>query len=47
VTYQSSSEKTSSPLRAEVVVVRVPTYEAPDAVAISRIVVQSGRMTAS
>lgn len=45
VTYQSASERSSSNLLAEVVIGRVPTHIAPDAVAITRIVVQSGRLT--
>jgi Macrophage killing protein with similarity to conjugation protein. len=44
VTYQSSSERSASNLLAEVVISRVPTHVAADAVAISRIVVQSGRL---
>lgn len=44
VTYQSASEKSTSNLMAEVIVSRVPTHIAADAVAITRIVVQSGRL---
>lgn len=44
MTYQSASESSTSELLAEIVVSRVPTHVAADAVAITRIVVQSGRL---
>ena len=43
VTYESSSETVRDHLLAEVVVVRLPTWESPEAVGIIRILVRPGR----
>lgn len=43
VTYQSANEQTTQELLAEVVVSRVPTWESPSAVGITRITMRAGR----
>jgi len=43
VTYQSASDKTTQELLAEVVVSRVPTWESPSAIGITRITMRTGR----
>lgn len=42
VTYQSASEQTSQNILAELVISRLPTYESPSAVGVSRIVMRVG-----
>lgn len=42
ITYQSASEQTSQDILAEMVVSRLPTYESPQAVGVSRLVMRSG-----
>lgn len=43
VTYQSSNDRTTQELLAEVVVSRVPTWESPSAIGITRITMRTGR----
>lgn len=43
VTYQSANERTTQDLLAEVVVSRVPTWESPSAIGITRITMRTGR----
>jgi intracellular multiplication protein IcmL len=43
VTYQSANERTQQELLAEVVVSRVPTWESPSAIGITRITMTTGR----
>jgi intracellular multiplication protein IcmL len=43
VTYQSANERTTQELLAEVVVSRVPTWESPSAIGITRITMRTGR----
>ena len=43
ITYESASEISRDSLLAELVVSRLPTWEAPDAVGVSRIVVKPGK----
>jgi intracellular multiplication protein IcmL len=43
VTYQSANERTTQDLMAEVVVSRVPTWESPSAIGITRITMRTGR----
>ncbi|MCY4542195.1 MAG: type IVB secretion system apparatus protein IcmL/DotI [Rhodobacteraceae bacterium] len=47
ITYESASEISRDSLLAEVVVSRLPAWEAPEAVGITRIVVHSGRVESS
>lgn len=45
ITYESASEISRDSLLAELVIKRLPTWEAPDAVGVSRIVVKPGKGT--